>query len=285
MPLSSDAAQREAAAPCPSMPTWSSRWIGSRSATTARRRCSAPPRQQRARRRRRRARGRRSPPAAGGSDAPRPAPSAARTASSRCRAVARASSRLATFAQAISSTNATAPSMHEQRRPDVAGQLLAQRNDLRRPAGVEVRKQRGQLAGDARSCRAAPARCVTPGFSSADGGQPPAARRPRRRRGSRPATHRSTVLSRKENPGGITPTTDVALPCSVIAAVDNRRVGAEARVRQSRSLMTTTRLRGWSSSHREVAAERRLDAKRSGRSRADTNCSGSSRPARRVRSA
>ena len=40
---------------------------------------------------------------------PRPAPSAARTAISRCRAVARASSRFATFAHAISSTSVTAP--------------------------------------------------------------------------------------------------------------------------------------------------------------------------------
>ncbi len=41
---------------------------------------------------------------------PRPAPSATRTATSRARAEARASSRLATLAHAINSTNATAPS-------------------------------------------------------------------------------------------------------------------------------------------------------------------------------
>ncbi|MCG3160997.1 MAG: hypothetical protein JMDDDDMK_02110 [Acidobacteria bacterium] len=40
----------------------------------------------------------------------RPAPNAARTATSRCRPAARASSRLATFAQAISKTIPTAPS-------------------------------------------------------------------------------------------------------------------------------------------------------------------------------
>ena len=40
---------------------------------------------------------------------PRPAPRAARTDISRARAVARASSRLATLAQAISSTKVTAP--------------------------------------------------------------------------------------------------------------------------------------------------------------------------------
>ena len=41
---------------------------------------------------------------------PRPAPSAARIASSRARTVARAISRLATFATTISSTQSTAPS-------------------------------------------------------------------------------------------------------------------------------------------------------------------------------
>ncbi len=41
---------------------------------------------------------------------PRPAPSAMRTATSRARAAARESSRLATFAHAMRSTNATAAS-------------------------------------------------------------------------------------------------------------------------------------------------------------------------------
>ena len=46
---------------------------------------------------------------------PRPAPSAVRTAISRRRAAPRATSSPATFAQAISSTNPTAPSTHQQR--------------------------------------------------------------------------------------------------------------------------------------------------------------------------
>ena len=52
---------------------------------------------------------------------PRPAPSAARTAISGCRAppFARAC-RFATFAQAMSSTNPTAPEQHEQRRARIA---------------------------------------------------------------------------------------------------------------------------------------------------------------------
>ena len=57
------------------------------------------------------ARGARSRSSAGARAAPRPAPSAVRTAISLSRAVARTSMRLATFAQAISSTSATAPSM------------------------------------------------------------------------------------------------------------------------------------------------------------------------------
>jgi hypothetical protein len=46
----------------------------------------------------------------------RPAPSAARSASSFCRDAARESSRLATFAQAIRSTKATAAKRNEQDR-------------------------------------------------------------------------------------------------------------------------------------------------------------------------
>ena len=51
---------------------------------------------------------------------PRPAPSAARTASSRVRPVAWARSRLATLAQHISNTNPTTPSEQQRRQPDLA---------------------------------------------------------------------------------------------------------------------------------------------------------------------
>ena len=53
---------------------------------------------------------------------PRPAPSAVRTAISRLRTVARASSSEATLTQAMSRTNATAPEQHEQSALDVARQ-------------------------------------------------------------------------------------------------------------------------------------------------------------------
>ena len=47
----------------------------------------------------------------------RPAPSATRTAISFCRAAARASNRLATFAQAISKHEADRAQQHQQRPP------------------------------------------------------------------------------------------------------------------------------------------------------------------------
>ena len=57
------------------------------------------------------------------------APSAARTAISFCRPSARESSRFATLAQAISSTNPTAPSEDDQRLSDVADDLLLSGSD------------------------------------------------------------------------------------------------------------------------------------------------------------
>ena len=59
----------------------------------------------------------------------RPAPSAARTAISRARPVARASSRLATLAQAISSTKPTAPLRISTSRTDIADERLVQRRE------------------------------------------------------------------------------------------------------------------------------------------------------------
>ena len=54
-----------------------------------------------------------------------PRPRTARSASSRCRVTERASSRFATFAQAMSRTKATAAEQHEQRRAHVAGERVA----------------------------------------------------------------------------------------------------------------------------------------------------------------
>ena len=65
---------------------------------------------------------------------PRLAPRAARTAISRWRASARESSRFATFAQAISSTNATAPISTTSAATDAADDLLLQRHDRRTSA-------------------------------------------------------------------------------------------------------------------------------------------------------
>ena len=57
----------------------------------------------------------------------RVAPRAGRTAYSRIRLSARATSRLARFAQAISSTNATAALQHDERLPDAADDVFLQR--------------------------------------------------------------------------------------------------------------------------------------------------------------
>ena len=59
---------------------------------------------------------------------PRPAPSAVRTAISRARAAPRASSRLATLPQAISSTSADRREQRQQPLPDVADELLDERH-------------------------------------------------------------------------------------------------------------------------------------------------------------
>lgn len=65
----------------------------------------------------------------------RPAPMASRTAISRCRADARASSRLATFAQAINSTNPTAPNIvpAAARAPDPRNRWVMGRTAPRHP--------------------------------------------------------------------------------------------------------------------------------------------------------
>jgi hypothetical protein len=62
-------------------------------------------------------------------DAPAVAPSAARSAISRVRTVARASSRFATFAHAMRNRTPTAPSSKVERAPHVADHPLLQRHD------------------------------------------------------------------------------------------------------------------------------------------------------------
>ena len=72
----------------------------------------------------------------------RVAPSAVRSATSRARAAPRASNRFATFAQAMSSTSATAADPMSEQRPHVARDVVAQRNDARAPAAIRGRKVR-----------------------------------------------------------------------------------------------------------------------------------------------
>ena len=78
-------------------------------------------------------RGRRSRRGSAAAAAPRLAPSAARTASSRRRATPRESSRLATLAQAMSSTSTTPASQHDQRRLDAAGRSSSAERPALRP--------------------------------------------------------------------------------------------------------------------------------------------------------
>ena len=77
---------------------------------------------------------------------PRLAPMAARTASSRWRALPCASIRLATLAQAISSTKPTAPSSSQSAdRVSCGRKLCFSGSTLARPAGVRLRVRRGDL--------------------------------------------------------------------------------------------------------------------------------------------
>ena len=88
---------------------------------------------------------------------PRPAPIAARIAISRLRTVARTSSRLATFAQAMSRTKVDRAQQHPQRRPHVADDDLLQRLRRRsrpaRPARSET--PRGTPSAACCSCAVA----------------------------------------------------------------------------------------------------------------------------------
>ena len=72
------------------------------------------------------------------SSRPRPAPSAVRTANSRWRVSARASSRFARFAHAISSTNPTARLQHPDRAAGAADDLFLHRLHLQDVAGAGV---------------------------------------------------------------------------------------------------------------------------------------------------
>ena len=92
-----------------------------------------------------------------------PAPSAARSAISCCRAVDRASSRFATLAQAMSSTNTTAPRSAYERRLGVLDDVVLERNDPDAHVGrSRARRAPAGAAGRCRPSRPAPARASRP---------------------------------------------------------------------------------------------------------------------------
>ena len=143
---------------------------------------------------------------------PRPAPSAARTAISCRRPVARASSRLATLTHAISSTSVTARNQHQQRRLHVADELLPERHQ--QDALVLVRLLDTPAPGRRRSPRSRPVprdatrpasggrrrrRCATSAPAAAAATGPRARRsgrnRPARRARAAPASARRRPVS------------------------------------------------------------------------------------------
>ena len=138
----------------------------------------------------------------------RPAPSAVRTAISRRRASDRAISRLATFAQAISSTNATAAISVSS-----AGRSVPTSSTS---SGVSSTARFSFVSGYSRSSwREMPSssRCaapmLTPGFSRASAANPREPRSAIVDGGAYIAngTQSSAMSLRPLNPGGITPTT------------------------------------------------------------------------------
>ena len=160
----------------------------------------------------------------------RPAPSAERIASSRVRTVARASSRLATLAQQISSTKPTTPRKSiDVRRSSRADQRVVQRLERDAAARVRLRELARQPVGDGRHVGVAPPRCVTPGFRRPIDLTGRAARAPRAERPDRmqrPDAGRGRAAA---NSFGTTPTTVYGVAIEPDVAADDARVGVEAR--------------------------------------------------------
>ena len=86
----------------------------------------------------------------------------------------------------------------EERRTHVTGQLIAQRDDARRPAGVEVREHLRQSRPTPASSRAARVRRVMPGLQASDDRQRPAARRARLRREANWQPHVYALVEKRE---------------------------------------------------------------------------------------
>ena len=81
---------------------------------------------------------------------PRPAPSAVRIATSRERALARASRRLATFTQAIPKHEAHGREQHQERRPGAADEAFGQGHEPHAPSLVLLRIGAGERQLDRR---------------------------------------------------------------------------------------------------------------------------------------
>ena len=153
----------------------------------------------------------------------RPAPSAARTAISRWRAVARASSRLATFEQAISSTSVAAPIIVRITSFTSSGSIQVLRSrDRDAPVGILGRdmKRPGLWRGPAGPSSAC---CIVmPGFRRAKTCTPRWSRgavRGRRRSGPT-----GCEFSGNMNFGGITPMTVCGRPLILMARPITPRV-------------------------------------------------------------
>ena len=192
-----------------SMPTISRRWIGRRSATTARRKLSAHQASSR-------------PPTPPRAESTRLSASSWRTSRARAGAERGSDRQLALTRRRAGQEQVgdvgagdeeherDRPGEHEQRRAHVAGQLFAKRHDPRRPAGVEVGKHPRQVGGDLRH--------VLLRARERDAGLQPADDLVERPRGVRVCavnpigSQTSTLLSRNEKPGGMTPTTVYGAP-------------------------------------------------------------------------
>ena len=165
---------------------------------------------------------------------PRLPPSAARTASSRSRAAARTSSRFATFAHAISSTNTTAPIS-----ASIAGLTSATRSSCIgstrkcRPAVCLIGNRSRRSAASASTLRCA-CRTETPGLSRADHAHEHVdARCPREvdaERGPESGA-RSTLVpggNSSSKPGASTPTISDGCAAEIDRAADHAAIAAVA---------------------------------------------------------
>ena len=200
----------------------------------------------------------------------RPAPSAARTAISRCRAVARASSRLAALTQAISSTSPTAPSSTSSMRCDRSDDLLVQRNHQHASSLWSSRDARAAICAHDRVQLRCRLRRRHPGIQAADAFQimrAALAGLPSKGEGYQTSTvspWATALIGRCRDaraPAGITPTTVYGCASSMILRPRMSGVGGEtACATGGRSGSTTLPLPGMLFGEVEFAAARRLHA-------------------------